>query len=55
MQNVKVVEREVLTNEGVFESKSVPILLNTDFLSQIKKINYDIIAQKYSFVYDITY
>jgi len=30
-------------------------LLNTDFLSQNKKINYDIIAKKYSFVYNITF
>lgn len=29
--------------------------MSTDFLSQTKKINYDIIAQNYSFVYDITY
>lgn len=32
-----------------------PVLLNTDFLSQTKKINYDIIAQNYSFVYLISY
>ena len=33
----------------------VPILLNTDLLSQTKKIDYDMIARKYSFVYKITY
>ena len=55
VQEVKVVMKEVNTTEGEFQEKIVPILLNTDFLSQTKKINYDIIAKKYSFVYNITY
>lgn len=32
-----------------------PLLLNTDFLSQKAKKNYDIIAQAYSFVFYIEY
>jgi hypothetical protein len=31
----------------------VPVLLNTDFLSRTTTINYDIIAQEYSFVFKI--
>ena len=55
VQEVSVEEKEVLTPDGTFEDKMTPVLLNTDFLSQTKKINYDIIAQNYSFVYLISY
>ncbi len=55
VQEVKVVLKSVYNPDGSYEQKMVPILLNTDFLSRTKKIDYDMIARKYSFVYKIAY